>query len=86
MPELSRFLGIIIAMYFRDHDPPHFHARYGEHRATFTIDDLRLLEGSLPRRVSALVVEWAFERRPELRRNWALAREGAPLEPIEPLV
>jgi hypothetical protein len=86
MPEISRFLGIIISMYYKDHEPPHFHARYGDHRATFGITDLQLLEGQLPRRVSALVLEWAFEHRAELAHDWELARQGARLQPVAPLV
>ena len=57
MPEISRFLGIVIAMYFKEHAPPHFHAKYEEQRAAFSILDLRIIEGSLPRRVAALVLE-----------------------------
>ena len=55
MPEISRFLGIVITMYFNDHEPPHFHVRYAEYRATFAIDALELLEGQLPPRVLGLV-------------------------------
>jgi hypothetical protein len=57
MPEISRFLGIIIAMYYRDHEPAHFHAIYGEFEAIFAIDDFRIIEGKLPCRVAGLVVE-----------------------------
>ena len=59
MPEICRFLGIIIAMYYRDHSPPHFHAKYGEFRASISIESLQILEGDLPSRVLSLVVEWA---------------------------
>ena len=77
MPEISRFLGIVITMYFNDHEPPHFHVRYGEFRATFAIDALELLQGELPPRVVGLVAEWAALHRFELRRNWTLlATEG----------
>ena len=57
MPEICRFLGIVITMYFNDHDPPHFHVRCGELRATFAIDALELLDGQLPPRVLGLVAE-----------------------------
>lgn len=57
MPELSRFFGIVIAMYYKEHSPPHFHAKYGGQKATFSIEDLRLIEGALPRRVVSLVLE-----------------------------
>jgi hypothetical protein len=58
MPELSRFFGIIITMFYDDHAPRHFHVRYGEHKAIMTIDSLLLLDGHLPPRALGLVVEW----------------------------
>lgn len=57
MPEISRFLGIVIAMYYNDYDPPHFHARYGEYEVTVGIAD-GLVEGCFPRRALNLVLEW----------------------------
>ena len=86
MPEISRFLGIIIAMYHKEHPPPHFHAKYGGHTAVFSIRDLKIIEGSLPKRIISLVLEWAFEHRNELMENWNLAEEKKPLNKIEPLV
>jgi hypothetical protein len=86
MPEICRFLGIVITMYFNDHDPPHFHARYGESRATFAIDALKLLDGELPPRVVGLVAEWAAMHRFELRRNWTLLATEGKFRCIEPLV
>ena len=85
MPRISQFFGIVVAMYFNDHSPPHFHAIYGEHEATFAIDTLEVLEGALPRRALALVLEWAALHRDELRSNWARARAGLPLDRIAPL-
>jgi hypothetical protein len=85
MPELSRFFGIIIAMYYNDHDPPHFHARYGSQKARFAIDDLRVLEGEVSPRVRGLVVEWASLHQQELHENWELARRQDPLRRIAPL-
>jgi hypothetical protein len=85
MPRVSEFFGIIIALYFNDHSPPHFHARYAEHEALIGIDTLEILEGSLPRRALALVLEWAALRRSELRADWHKARQGLPLDPIPPL-
>ncbi|RLC80845.1 MAG: DUF4160 domain-containing protein, partial [Chloroflexi bacterium] len=73
MPEISRFLGIVIAIYYRDHPPPHFHVKYGSYRGVFSIADLKLLEGHLPKRIISLVLEWAFEHRDELMENWELA-------------
>jgi len=85
MPELSRFFGIVIAMYYLDHPPPHFHAKYGGQTGVFSITELRLIEGSLPRRVIALVLEWAFAHRDELMANWELAEARKPLRKIAPL-
>lgn len=85
MPAISRFFGIIIAMYYDDHLPAHFHVRYAEYRATVTIDTLEIMDGILPRRAMALVLEWAAIHREELRTNWRLAREGLSLQPIDPL-
>lgn len=85
MPEISRFLGIIIAMYYKEHGVPHFHAKYAEQTGVFTIGELRLLEGELPKRVVSLVLEWAFEHREELAVNWELASTGQPLRKIAPL-
>jgi hypothetical protein len=85
VPAISRFFGIVIAMYYDDHIPAHFHVRYAEHRAKVAIDTLDLMDGELPRRALALVLEWAALHRNELRDNWQRAREGLPLEPIDPL-
>ncbi len=86
MPEISRFLGIVVLMYYKEHGVPHFHVRYGEHRASFSIANLELLDGSLPGRVVALILEWAFAHRDELRSDWERAAAGQPLLPIAPLV
>jgi len=86
MPEISRFLGIVIAMYFKEHGPPHFHAKYGGQRAAFSIEDLRLIEGRLPQRIVSLVLEWAFQHREELAENWRRAERREELLEIEPLV
>jgi len=76
---------MVIAIYWKEHGAPHFHAKYAGHRASFSIADLRLLEGSLPPRVRALVLEWAFLHRDELMADWELAMAKKPLLPIEPL-
>ncbi len=86
MPEICRFLGIIFTMYYKEHEPPHFHVKYGEYRAAFSIEQLRLIEGDLPRRVLSLVLEWAFEHREKLLNDWELAKAKEPLEKIPPLV
>ena len=85
MPELSRFFGIIITLYYDDHVPAHFHVRYGSQRAIVAIETLTVLEGELSPRVRGLVVEWAALHRDELREAWNLARQHAPLKPIPPL-
>jgi hypothetical protein len=85
VPEVSRFFGIIIARFYNDHPPPHFHVRYGDQRAIVGIETLSVLEGSLSPRVLGLVVEWAARHRRELRANWRLARRRAELDPIPPL-
>ena len=85
MPEICRFFGIVIAMYYNDHDPPHFHARYGSQKARFAIADLRLIEGNLAPRARGLVVEWATVHQDELYREWGLAKDQQALFRIQPL-
>ena len=85
MPQVSRFFGIIIKMYYNDHYPPHFHAEYNEHMAEISIETLEILEGNLPRRVLGLVLEWSAMHRDALRVNWELARNHEIIQPIEPL-
>ena len=85
MPSISRFFGIIIYFYFRDHNPPHFHAVYGEHEAEILIEDLSVDVGYLPPRVLGLVTEWAFIHKDELVENWELGRNGEPFRQIAPL-
>ena len=85
MPEISRFFGIIIAMFYDDHAPPHFHVRYGDQRAIIAIETFGILRGRLSPRALALVTEWAAEHQDELLQDWTLARQHAPLRPIAPL-
>ncbi len=85
MPQVSRFFGIVIKMYYNDHQPPHFHAEYNEYIAEITIETFEVLKGELPRRVMGLVLEWAAIHRDELRANWDNAREHTLIEPIAPL-
>lgn len=85
MPEISRFFGIVIRIYFNDHDPAHFHVVYGGFEALINIETLAIYRGDLPRRALALVLEWAALHRDELRQDWELARKGQPLQPIAPL-
>ena len=85
MPEISRFYGIIIAMFFADHNPPHFHARYGSEKVAIEIETLRILEGNLSPRALGLVIEWATQHRDELLQNWELAKNSQAPKKIEPL-
>lgn len=85
MPELCRFYGIIISMFLNDHNPPHFHARYGSYKVSIRICDLTVLSGFLPRRAMGLVIEWAFLHRTELKANWEALRVRKSVTPIKPL-
>ena len=85
VPRISAFYGIVITMYYRDHDPPHFHAVYGEFQAQIVIATLEPLNGELPARALRLVREWAGLHRSELDANWARARSREPLGTIPPL-
>lgn len=85
MPEIARFYGILIAMFWDDHNPPHFHARYGGQKAAIEIGTLRILDGKLPPRALGLVVEWASQHKEELMNNWDNAKNNRPLQEIEPL-
>ena len=82
MPEICRFLGIVITMYFDEHNPPHFHVRYNEHRASMEIESLNVMAGKLPARVRGLVEEWAELHRGELLEMW----ESQDFHTLEPLV
>lgn len=86
MPEVSRFLGIIITFNYDEHNPPHFHASYGEYEGLFLINELKMSEGNLPKRVKNLILEWADDHREELIEDWELARMERPLKKITPLV
>lgn len=81
MPEICRFLGITIAMYFDDHNPPHFHIHYNEYRALMEIQSLNVISGHLPARIRGLVEEWAESNQDALMAMW-LAQEFHPLQPL----
>ena len=85
MPEICRFLGIVIRMFFNDHPPPHFHAQYGEHTAQVDIQTLSVFSGRLPPRVRGLVIEWASLHQQELMDDWRRARTQQALRKIDPL-
>ena len=84
MPVISRFLGISIAILYRDYEPPHFHATYGEFEITVAIRGGQV-RGDFLRRAQALVLEWQELHRDALLANWDRARRGEPLVPIPPL-
>ena len=70
MPEITRFYGIVIKMFFTEHPPPHFHAVYGEYMGMFRIDTLEMTEGDLPQKAVSLVSEWAKMHQDELQTIW----------------
>ena len=85
MPEISRFLGIVIKMYFDEHNPPHFHAEYGEYESLININTMAVIVGRLPSRVLGLVIEWASMHQEELKQEWEKARNMESLGKIPPL-
>ena len=85
MPEISRFFGIIIKMFFDDHNPPHFHAEYGGDAALVDIRSLTVFSGRLPARALGLVIEWATLHQPALLADWDRAKAQHELEKIPPL-
>ena len=85
MPEICRFYGIIVALFYDEHNPPHFHARYGDYKVAVDIRSLIVLEGMFPPRALGMLIEWASQHKAELLKDWELARDGKPPEKIEPL-
>ena len=85
MPEVSRFFGIVIRMYFDEHLPPHFHAIYAGNEAQVGIDPIMVLEGRLPHRAISMVIEWAALHQRELMNNWGRLRRDQSIMKIEPL-
>ena len=85
MPEISRFFGIIIRMYFDDHTPPHFHAVYGNNEVQISINPIAVLRGDLPPRAESMVVELTALHQNELVENWNRLNKNQPALKIEPL-
>ena len=85
MPRISSFYGITIAMYYREHGVPHFHACYGECEASISIATLEPIAGHLPGRAFRLVHQWAVLHREELVANWERAQRQEAVERIDPL-
>jgi len=86
MPELSRFLGMTIAMYFKDHNPPHFHVLYNEYDVAIEIKTLSVIDGKVPPRILGLALEWAEMHKDELIEDWDLIQKTGKYNKIQPLV
>ena len=84
MPIISMFYGILVRMYYDDHNPPHFHAFYTDYKATFSFDG-KLLDGNMPTKQVKLIVAWSVIHKEELIANWELAKNGETLFMITPL-
>jgi len=84
MPTISMFYGIIISMYFNDHNPPHIHAKYQNEKAIFDLDG-NLIDGTFPKKQTKLVVAWIEIHQDAIAANWELAQNKQPLYKISPL-
>jgi len=84
MPEISRFLGIVISMYYDEHNPPHFHAKYGDFKISVEIES-GIVIGKFPKRALRAVLDWYDLHKEELLQDWQLAVNDQPLNKIEPL-
>lgn len=84
MPTISMFYGILIRMYYDDHNPPHIHALYGDDEACYDFNG-QVIDGKLPNKQDKLVVAWIEIHKDELEANWKLARDGEQIFKIEPL-
>ena len=84
MPTISMFYGIVVRMYYDDHNPPHFHAFYGEYEGVFDFDGI-LMEGNMPNSKIKLIQAWALIHKDELIANWQLAQNSEILYNINPL-
>lgn len=82
MPEISRFYGIIISIFYDEHNPPHFHARYGKNKVVIDIRTLEVLAGEISSRALKMVKEWASQHQQELMHDWELAQANKPPEKI----
>ena len=85
MPEICRFFGIIIRMYFDDHAPPHFHAEYNEFEIQVQIEPLTILKGKFPPRALGFVLEWASKHQQDLMNAWKAGQETGRFQKITPL-
>ena len=85
MPLISEFYGISIYMYYEEHNPPHFHAIYNEHKALIDIQNGCVFKGSLPTKQIKLVLAWCEIHYDELMKNWQISKESGELILIDPL-
>jgi len=84
MPEISRFYGIVIYVFYDEHNPPHFHAEYAGCKVSIRMGD-GVVKGEMPKRALKLIFEWMEKHQDELIENWELSVKGLPLKNIEPL-
>ena len=82
MPEISRFFGIVIRMYYDDHNPPHFHSYYQNYEATYDINSGKILRGALPPKIERIVLNWARQYKKELLTNWKLIKNEGRFEKV----
>lgn len=85
MPTISYFRGIKVSINWDEHNPPHFHAKYGDNKVIISIEDIEVLDGCLPPKQLKMVLGWAAFHQDELRDNWNLAQDKQEVFPIEPL-
>ena len=84
MPEISRFYGLVIYMFFNEHNPPHFHVKYQEYEAIIEIEN-GMIKGEFPRRALKMAFDWLDIHKEELLENWKLMEKRKPLNKIDPL-
>jgi hypothetical protein len=82
VPTIAYFLGMSVAMYYRDHDPPHVHVYYQGFSALFAVEDSRVIRGKLPTTATIIMRRWIVQRREALLLNWARLKRNEPLERI----
>ncbi len=85
MPTISIFYGIIIQMFWNEHAPPHFHARYENYKVSINIHTFEVLNGKMPRRALSLILEWALLNREKLLEDWELCQKNQQPKKISPL-
>jgi hypothetical protein len=85
MPLISQFFGIMIYMYWDEHNPPHFHAKYNEFEAEISLLPIKIIKGDMPKRIRSLIFEWTAEHHEELLENWELSKANKELNRIKSL-